>query len=82
MARISPDLADESFNQPKPLADINLFDGDVALVESCGREGLGEGLHAFGATLGTAQSLEDGVLANRFAPELDTHDRGGRRIRR
>jgi len=80
MARISPDLADESFNQPKPLADINLFDGDVALVESCGREGLGEGLHAFGATLGTAQSLEDGVLANRFAPELDTHDRGGRRI--
>ena len=80
MARISSDLADESFNQPRPLADINLFASDVALVEACGRESLGDGLHAFGASLGSAQCLEEGVLANRFAPELDTHDRGGRRI--
>ena len=80
MARIASDLADVTFNQPRPLADINLFASDVALVEACGREGLGDGLHALGASLGSAQCLEDGVLANCFAPELDTHDRGGRRI--
>jgi len=83
MAHTAPGLADEAFNQPKPLADVNLFASDAALVDACRREGATDAsnrLHAMGAALGTAESLEDGVLANRFAPELETHDRGGRRV--
>ena len=35
---------------------------------------------AFGALAGSADYLELGALANRFRPELDTHDRFGNRI--
>ena len=37
-------------------------------------------LGAFGGRLGSAESLERGALANRNPPELDTHDRYGRRV--
>ncbi|MBV9289651.1 MAG: acyl-CoA dehydrogenase family protein, partial [Hyphomicrobiales bacterium] len=37
-------------------------------------------LVAFGARAGSAEYLELGALANRNAPELDTHDRYGRRV--
>ena len=37
-------------------------------------------LEAFGARAGSAEYLEQGVLANKNPPELDTHDRYGRRI--
>ena len=73
----------EVFNQPVELADYNLYDSDVALKEAVRREGAGwatGGLEAFGARAGSADYLELGALANRNAPELDTHDRYGRRV--
>ncbi len=73
----------EVFNQPHELADINLFGGDTALKEAAVREGAGDAsaqLEDFGARMGKAASLELGALANRNPPELDTHDRYGRRV--
>ncbi len=63
--------------------DINLFAGDTALSEAVSREGGAWGLpdlHRFGALSGAADYRELGHLANRYTPELDTHDRFGRRI--
>ena len=73
----------EVFNQPVELADYNLYDSDAALKEAVEREGADwatDGLEAFGARAGSAEYLELGALANRNAPELDTHDRYGRRV--
>src|SRR5579864_8325019 len=73
----------EVFNQPVELAGFNLFASDAALVEAVKREGAewaAEGLDKFGARAGSAEFLELGALANRNPPELDTHDRYGRRV--
>ena len=54
-----------------------------ALKESVRREGAAwaeNSLGAFGARAGSADYLELGALANKNPPELDTHDRYGRRI--
>ncbi len=45
-----------------------------------GGPGADAGLQAFGACAGSAESLALGELANRYPPELDTHDRFGHRI--
>ena len=73
----------EVTNQPVELTDTNLYESDAALQEAVRREGAGwatEGLAAFGARAGSAEYLEQGALANRNQPELDTHDRYGRRV--
>ncbi len=73
----------EVINQPVELCDYNLYGGDAALREAVRREGAAwaaDGLMAFGASSGSAESLEQGVLANRNPPDLDTHDRYGRRV--
>jgi len=73
----------EVINQPVELSDYNLYDSDAALKEAVRREGAvwaTSGLEAFGARAGSADYLEQGALANRNPPELDTHDRYGRRI--
>ncbi len=73
----------EVFNQPVELAGYNLYDSDTALKEAVKREGAAcatDGLGAFGARAGSAEFLELGTLANRNPPELDTHDRYGRRV--
>ncbi len=73
----------EVINQPVELSDYNLYDSDAALKEAVRREGAvwaTSGLDAFGARAGSADYLEQGALANRNPPELDTHDRYGRRI--
>ena len=73
----------EVFNQPVELVDTNLYDSDIALKEAVQREGAGwamDGLEAFGARAGSAEFLELGTLANKNPPELDTHDRYGRRV--
>jgi len=73
----------EVFNQPHELADYNLFVGDAALRVGVAREGAGYAnaeMEALGASLGAAASLELGALANRYPPELDTHDRYGQRV--
>ena len=71
------------FNQPPPLEDYNLFDSDCALREAVNREGGGwinAEAHKLGQVLGKPETINLGVLANRFVPELRTHDRFGYRI--
>ncbi len=76
-------MTHEVFNQPVELVDTNLYDSDIALREAVQREGAAwamDGLEAFGARAGSAEFLELGTLANKNPPELDTHDRYGRRV--
>ncbi len=73
----------EVINQPVELAEYNLYESDAALKEAVRREGAewaADRLGAFGARAGSAESLERGALANKNPPELDTHDRYGRRV--
>lgn len=81
----SPYLADthELSNLSSELCDYNMYTEDAALRAAVQREGgqwadpeLGE----FGRLTGSADYLELGRLANQFTPELDTHDRFGKRI--
>jgi len=70
-------------NVASDLVDYNLYSSDTALVEAVAREGGGwahDDLSRFGALLGSADLLEQGHLANRYPPELDTHDRFGHRV--
>jgi putative acyl-CoA dehydrogenase len=71
------------FNQPPPLEDYNLFESDCALKEAVHREGGGwidAEASKLGELLGKPETIYLGVLANRFTPELRTHDRFGNRI--
>lgn len=73
----------EVFNQPPPLEGYNLFSTDTPLREAVEREGVswaGAELERFGALLGRPETLALGHLANRWPPELRTHDRFGHRI--
>ncbi len=70
-------------NVGQELVDYNGYLQDAALREAVNREGAGwaePGLVTFGALTGSAAQIELGVQANRNPPELDTHDRFGRRI--
>jgi putative acyl-CoA dehydrogenase len=78
-------LADthDVINVGRELQDYNLFTTDTPLREAVSREGAGWAdaeLRACGERFGRAEYLELGNLANRFQPELDTHDRFGNRI--
>jgi putative acyl-CoA dehydrogenase len=76
-------ITHEVFNQPVELIGYNLFTSDPALKDAVKREGAAwamDGLEAFGSRAGSAEFLELGALANRNPPELDTHDRYGRRV--
>ena len=71
------------FNQPPPLENYNLFESDSALREAVQREGAGwisAEACKFGGFLGRPETINLGVQANRFTPELRTHDRFGHRI--
>jgi len=70
-------------NQPPPLEDVDPFAGDAALREGLTREGAGwaeQRVARFAAVLGRAETLALGHDANRFAPELRSHDRFGHRV--
>lgn len=70
-------------NQPPPFEDVNLLDLDAPLREALGREGAGWAqarVRALGALAGSARLFRLGRDANRFPPELRTHDRFGHRI--
>ena len=73
----------EVLNQPPPLVDYDLFGSDRALMEAVMREGASwaiEELGAFGRTLGRAETIEAGRLANAYPPVPRLFDRYGRRI--
>ena len=70
-------------NVARELVDFNLYLQDTALQEAVRREGAAwahDDLVAFGKLTGTANYLAFGALANRYGPELETHDRFGNRI--
>ena len=74
--------SNEVFNQPPPLQDYNPFSSDVALQDAVRREGAAwahDELIRFGEKCGAASVLALGVLANKYPPVLQTHDRYGRR---
>ncbi len=61
------------------------YGADIPLQEAVRREGADwaeDDLSRFGRLTGSAAHLELGALANHYKPELDTHDRFGRRIDR
>ena len=73
----------EVTNQPPPFADVDLFATDRALADAVAKAGGAEHagrLGAIGRRAGSAEVIGWGVEANRYPPELDTHDRWGRRI--
>jgi putative acyl-CoA dehydrogenase len=73
----------EVLNQPPPLEGHNVYSTDTALLEGIRREGAGwaeSRLESYGEVLGRPETIRLGVLANRFTPELKTHDRFGHRI--
>ena len=70
-------------NLSTDLVDYNMYGQDTALNEAVQREGAGwaqSELGTFGQLTGSADYLEQGRLANKFIPELDSHDRFGNRI--
>lgn len=70
-------------NLSNDLVDYNMYDQDRALNEAVQREGAAWAqaeLGTFGQLTGSADYLEQGRLANKFIPELDSHDRFGKRI--
>ena len=77
----SPDTH-EVLNQVPPLVGHDTAE-DPALLEGVVREGAGwyvDDLHRLGRLAGSAQAQEWGEQANRFEPELRTHDRYGHRV--
>ncbi|MEO8858369.1 MAG: isovaleryl-CoA dehydrogenase [Burkholderiaceae bacterium] len=71
------------FNQPLPLVDYNLFEGNQGMRSALRFNAPGldtHALRALGATLGSSQMQEHARLANVHLPELHTHDRFGTRI--
>jgi putative acyl-CoA dehydrogenase len=70
-------------NLSNELCEYNMYSEDAALSEAVRREGgqgAETGLSEFGKMTGSADYLELGRLANKFTPELDSHDRFGNRI--
>ena len=73
----------EVVNVGSELTDYDMYSRDVALVEAVHREGAAwadADLTDFGRLTGSAAYLDLGVQANRYPPELDTHDRFGNRV--
>ncbi len=69
-------------NQAPPLVGYDVAQ-DAALLAGLDREGAGwhvDDLHRIGRLAGSAEAQQWGEEANRFEPELRTHDRFGHRI--
>jgi putative acyl-CoA dehydrogenase len=80
-ARCAPHVTHHVSNQP-PVFEANLFDNDIALKECVERTGAGwanEKLCALGAEAGSIEVQDLAHQANRFTPEVETHDRFGHR---
>jgi len=73
----------EVSNQPGELTGFNAFGADLALRDAMGAFGAQWAEARFlktGALIGSARMVELARAANRFVPELRTHDRFGNRI--
>lgn len=73
----------EISNQYDELKDYNLYRTDQPLNEAlarAGAEAFAERLSDYGAQLGTTECYALADSANRFTPELHTHDGRGRRL--
>ena len=71
------------YNQPPPFEGRNLYMAHRALQEAVVREGAAwaqERLIAWGGVLGGTGTYLHAARANRYVPELRTHDRFGNRI--
>jgi putative acyl-CoA dehydrogenase len=79
------DATYEVFNQPQPLVDYNVFDGNRALRDAlkfnAPRLDTAQ-LSRLGALAGSAQMQAHARLANIHTPELRSHDRFGHRADR
>lgn len=72
-------------NQVPDFGGVNFYANDVALqfsVQMHNATWHSAALHALGETCGSRHSLDLADQANRYAPELQTHDRVGTRIDR
>ncbi len=69
-------------NQARPASGFNAFDGDVVISAAIARQAAwaADRCRALGAVAGDEGVQELARLANRHAPELQTHDRFGNRI--
>jgi putative acyl-CoA dehydrogenase len=77
------DLTHEVFNQPEPLVDTNLFEGNAALRDALRLNAPRldtAPLSRLGALAGSGSMQLHARLANTHTPQLRTHDRFGRRI--
>ncbi|MDB5875142.1 MAG: acyl-CoA dehydrogenase domain protein [Ramlibacter sp.] len=77
------DATHEVFNQPEPLADYDLFEGNSALRDALkfNAPALDTGeLSQLGGLLGSAEMQMHARLANVHPPQLHSHDRFGNRI--
>lgn len=73
----------EVFNQPEPLVDLNLFEGNRAMQDALRFNAPSldtTPLKALGALAGSAQMQTHARLANVFTPQLKSHSRFGHRI--
>ena len=73
----------EVLNQPEPLVDVNLFDGNQAMQAALAFNAPGLStapLHALGQQVGSADMQQHARLANVFTPQLKSHSRFGHRI--
>ncbi len=73
----------EVLNQPSPLEDYDAYASDgtlTAIVKAFGAGWAEDRLVEAGRTVGSAHVQNLARLANRYGPELRTHDRFGRRI--
>lgn len=69
-------------NQPPPLENYNSYTADRVLQEGVKREGITDdtSLKTFGFWAGSAKAIALGFDANRYPPQLVTHDQQGHRI--
>jgi putative acyl-CoA dehydrogenase len=69
-------------NQASPARDFNAFTGDIVLRDAIAREApwAAPRCSALGAVAGDEEVQEAARLANKYVPELRTHDRYGNRI--
>lgn len=73
----------EVFNQPEPLANYNLLEGNRALRDALKFNAPSldtTGLLQLGARLGSEEMQAHARLANVHTPQLHSHDRFGRRV--